>query len=297
MSSSATAAAADAKPKKDATAADTASSTSASKYPDMSMAQKMHRLIHHHDQTGEMMELESEVFEEIAMEWKNPSLYLKLQQTLHGKTPTSTLASAKFTKDELTAMGEANKKEEMEKLQEKVKEAEINAGDMEIMDAKIAIARYAAQCLTEDEALQAYDDVLALPKISSGKQLDLRMEKMRIASFYGDTTTVDDILAQIQQKHDSPDWDRRNRLRVYQALQYLLHRDLQQASKLLLDGIATFSCTEICSYQDFIKYACLTNLLHLPRVQLKKKVLDGPEVLSVSKEIPVVVSVVVALIL
>ena len=58
----------------------------------------------------------------------------------------------------------------------------------------------------------------------------------------------------------------------------------------MIDCIATFSCNEICSYQDFIVYAVLSNLLYLPRPDLKSKVLDGPEILSVANDIPVVVS-------
>jgi 26S proteasome regulatory subunit N7 len=86
------------------------------------------------------------------------------------------------------------------------------------------------------------------------------------------------------------DWDRRNRLKVYRGLQYFLERDIKAAASLLIDCIATFSCNEICSYQDFIVYAVLSNLLHLARPDLKAKVLDGPEILSVANDIPVVVS-------
>jgi 26S proteasome regulatory subunit N7 len=65
---------------------------------------------------------------------------------------------------------------------------------------------------------------------------------------------------------------------------------MEAASTLLLDCIATFSCSEVCSYKDFIVYTALTNILHLPRPQLKTKVIDGPEILSVAEDIPVVVS-------
>jgi 26S proteasome regulatory subunit N7 len=86
------------------------------------------------------------------------------------------------------------------------------------------------------------------------------------------------------------DWDRRNRLKVYRGLQRLLERDIQGAAALLIDCIATFSCNEICSYQDFIVYSIMSNLLHLPRPQIRAKILDGPEILSVANDIPVVVS-------
>ena len=85
------------------------------------------------------------------------------------------------------------------------------------------------------------------------------------------------------------DWDRRNRLKVYRALSHLLARDIKGAAGLLIDCIATFSCNEICTYQDFIVYTILSNILHLPRPQLKEKIIDGPEILSVASEIPTVV--------
>jgi 26S proteasome regulatory subunit N7 len=86
------------------------------------------------------------------------------------------------------------------------------------------------------------------------------------------------------------DWDRRNRLKVYRGLQRFLERDIKGAAALLIDCIATFSCNEICSYQEFIVYSILSNLLHLPRPQIKEKILDGPEILSVANDIPTVVS-------
>lgn len=87
------------------------------------------------------------------------------------------------------------------------------------------------------------------------------------------------------------DWDRRNRLKVYLALSKLLSRDIKGAAGLFLDCIATFSCNEICTYQSFIVYSIMSNVLNLSRPELKEKILDGPEVLSVATEIPIVVSV------
>ena len=60
----------------------------------------------------------------------------------------------------------------------------------------------------------------------------------------------------------------------------LLEEELAGA-ELLLDGVATFTCTELCSYESFIFYAVLTNVLYLKRPDLKKKIVDGPEVLGV----------------
>lgn len=45
------------------------------------------------------------------------------------------------------------------------------------------------------------------------------------------------------------------RLKVYEALYLVSARDIKGAAALLLQCVATFTCTELCSYQEFIFYA------------------------------------------
>jgi hypothetical protein len=63
-------------------------------------------------------------------------------------------------------------------------------------------------------------------------------------------------------------------------------RDIKGAAALLLECVATFTCTELCSYKEFIFYAVITNVLSLPRTALKKRIIDGPEVLTIMPELP-----------
>jgi 26S proteasome regulatory subunit N7 len=93
---------------------------------------------------------------------------------------------------------------------------------------------------------------------------------------------------------DGGDWDRRNRLKVYTALSKLLARDVKEAASLLIDCLATFSCAELCSYPDFVVYTIISNILHLPRTELKEKIIDGSDILSVANKIPIVVCTVVS---
>jgi 26S proteasome regulatory subunit N7 len=46
------------------------------------------------------------------------------------------------------------------------------------------------------------------------------------------------------------DWDRRNRLKVYEAIFLMVGRNLKKAAELLLDCIATFTCVELTSYKQ-----------------------------------------------
>lgn len=65
---------------------------------------------------------------------------------------------------------------------------------------------------------------------------------------------------------------------MYEALHLITARDIKGAATLLLECVSTFTCTELCSYNDFILYTVITNVLTLPRTVLKKKIVDGPEV-------------------
>lgn len=68
------------------------------------------------------------------------------------------------------------------------------------------------------------------------------------------------------------DWDRRNRLKVYQGLHLLSIRQFKRGGELLLDALSTFTATELVSYNDFVALTVISNTLTLSRPDLKKKV-------------------------
>lgn len=68
------------------------------------------------------------------------------------------------------------------------------------------------------------------------------------------------------------DWDRRNRLKVYEALYNASIRKFKEAADLFLEGLATFTSYELCTYNHFIFYAILMSAVSIDRVNLKKKV-------------------------
>lgn len=276
-----------------------ASSDSASKYPDMSLAQSIHKLLmtsgdNPQLQTTEDLsaadipsDLNETVLHKITKEVENPSLYRHLQN--------SGMKWTALSEEELSKLESAHTKT-FQDLEAKVEEAKESAGDMEVLEARFEVARLAAKSLSKEQALDAYDKVLALPKLSSGKTIDAIMEQARVASFYGDTKKNSELIKKaVQLANDGGDWDRRNRLKVYNALSKVLARDIKTAASLLIDCIATFSCNEFCSYTDFIVYTIITSILHLPRTELKEKIIDGPEILSVASEIPTVSKLVNAL--
>jgi 26S proteasome regulatory subunit N7 len=160
---------------------------------------------------------------------------------------------------------------------------------LQVIDAQFAKARHFSRIGDWTSAFSSYDDILKRPKLSTGKKIDATMEKCRIAIFMMDFKLIKSLIEESKKLIEmGGDWDRRNRLKVYEALYLIASRDLQGASSLLLDCVATFTCVELCSYQKFMSYAVLANVANLPRVSLKKKLIADPHVISVARDIPVV---------
>jgi len=174
--------------KKDENVEPSAGEDAASKYPDMSIAQSIHKVNMMSGPEPQLLKdgieavkipsnLNETVLKQIVEELENPSLYRHLVSL---KWEGADVSSA-----DLDAMEEKNRVA-MKSLEEKVEEAKENSGDMEVLDARFEVARFAAKSLSKDEALGAYKEILDLPKLSSGKTMDALMESAKVASFHGD---------------------------------------------------------------------------------------------------------------
>lgn len=153
-----------------------AASETASKYPKMDLAQRIHRLLMMAagKLEGDSSVLAGEVRKEILEELENVSLYRSLQESLGWPV--------------VDGLDEIEKKhaDTLVELEKKVEEAKESAGDMEVLEARLEIARFAAKSCDKEKALGMYDKVLGLPKLSTGKTIDALMESARVASFHGE---------------------------------------------------------------------------------------------------------------
>ena len=190
------------KTKKDGNVTPSASGDAASKYPDMSLAQSIHKLTM---MSGSKPQLTAKAAASIGIpsdlnetvmkavggeEVENPSLYRHLKSVLSW-TDDACLSDA-----DLSALDDKHKTT-MASMEAEVEEAKENAGDMEVLDARFEIARFAAKSLSKEEALEAYEKVLALPKLSSGKTMDALMESARVASFHGDVKKNAELIEKV----------------------------------------------------------------------------------------------------
>ncbi|KAM9534788.1 26S proteasome non-ATPase regulatory subunit 6 [Salvelinus alpinus] len=189
--------------------------------------------------------------------------------------------------DLLSKMKKANE-EELKRLDDVLEDAEKNLGESEIRDAMMARAEYLIRIGNKEEALTAFrktfDKTVAL-----GHRLDIVFYLLRIGLFYMDS----DLITRNTEKaksliEEGGDWDRRNRLKVYQGLYCVAIRDFKQAAELFLDTVSTFTSYELMDYKTFVTYTVYVCMIAQKRPDLREKVIKGAEILEVLHSLPAV---------
>lgn len=189
---------------------------------------------------------------------------------------------------DLIAEMRAQNEKSFQAIEVQYQEATEHGGDVEVLDAMLAKARLFTKIGNWSEALSAFDVIISRPKMTIGKKIDITMEKARIYLFTMEITKLKETITVAKKLNDlGGDWDRRNRLKIYEALCFLMLRDFRQASSLFLDCIATFTCVELCSYTQFMFYAVVTSIISLSRTDLRKKMINNPQVIAVLRDSPV----------
>lgn len=170
----------------------------------------------------------------------------------------------------------------MKKVEVKKADALENAGDTEVLDTMFEKALVLTTAGDWTAAVTAYDDILSSKKkITSNKKIDAMCDKTRISLFLLDNSNCAALIEETKKLNEAGgDWDRRNRLKIYEALYLISNREVRKAAPLLLECIETFTCVELCSYSKFMFYAVLSNIMTLSRTDLHKKVIKNPQVIA-----------------
>lgn len=186
-----------------------------------------------------------------------------------------------------TALVETMKAEiekKVKELNDTIADAEENLGESEVREGFLARADFYCRIGDKEKAIQAFRETTE-KTVGLGQKLDILFTLIRMGFFWNDndlvTRNIEKAKSMIEQ---GGDWDRRNRLKVYEALYNASIRKFSEAATLFLEGLATFTSYELCTYNHFIFYAILMSAVSIDRVNLKKKVTDAPEVLAVIRD-------------
>lgn len=125
--------------------------------------------------------------------------------------------------------------------------------------------------------------------VALGQKMDLVFSLMRLHFQFGDFGGIKRDIRKLKELLGTPgggDWERKNRLKVYEGVYCMATRDFRKAATLFLDSLSTFTASELCSYNQFVFYTVVTAVVALDRVALKQKVVDTPEILAVLGQLP-----------
>lgn len=180
-----------------------------------------------------------------------------------------------------------NNEKEIEALKAKITEfEEQDEGKLELASAHRKLGEFYATIGDKKSALATLKTAFDLTP-STGVKIDIQLTITRIGFFYDDKPFIAknlEIANQLIEK--GGDWERRNRFKTYKGLYLLSVRDFVNAAELLIDSLATFTSTEIASYEQLAVYANIAGAFALNRPDLKKKIIDSPELLALLPTTP-----------
>jgi 26S proteasome regulatory subunit N7 len=117
--------------------------------------------------------------------------------------------------------------------------------------------------------------------------MDLVFYTLQIGFFHMDFDLISKSIDRAKNLFEKGgDWERKNRLKVYEGLYCMATRNFKEAANLFLDSTSTFTTYELFPYETFVFYTVLTSIISLDRVSLKQKVVDSPEILAVIGKVP-----------
>jgi len=161
-----------------------------------------------------------------------------------------------------------------------------NFGENEVREALLARSEYLTSIGDKEKSVSSFRETYE-KTVALGQKLDIIFSTIRVGFFFRDFDLISRNLDKAKTLiEEGGDWDRRNRLKVYDGLHKLMIREFKVAANLFLESIATFTSYELFSFKRFTFLTVLMSVVSLDRVSLKTKVINSPEILSVIDDIP-----------
>ncbi|GAB0087363.1 26S proteasome non-ATPase regulatory subunit 6 [Sergentomyia squamirostris] len=185
----------------------------------------------------------------------------------------------------LAKMKESNEKK-LEELNAEIEDAEKNLSEMEVREANLKKSEFLCRIGDKEGAVSAFRKTYD-KTVSLGHRLDIVFHNIRLGLFYLDhdliTRNIEKAKTLIE---EGGDWDRRNRLKVYQGVYSIAVRDFKAAATFFLDTVSTFTSYELMDYPTFVRYTVYVAMISLPRNELRDKVVKGSEIQEVLHSLP-----------
>lgn len=172
--------------------------------------------------------------------------------------------------------------EELKQIETTILEATENFDSVDTKNTLLLKANFYCKLGDKDNSFKEYE--LAYNKgIGVGIKLDILLTMIRICIFFNDIKKTKTYLelAKVQMEKGG-DWERKNKLKIYESLYYIIIRKFSEASKILIDAASTFTATEILSYDQLIFYVVILSIMTEERSVLHQKILNNSVILQVT---------------
>jgi 26S proteasome regulatory subunit N7 len=138
-----------------------------------------------------------------------------------------------------------------------------------------------------DKAIEQFKETIE-QTISFNTKIDAIFEIIHIALLDKNQDLLKEFLGKCTEllKSEGGDWEKKNRLKVYEGLNFILNRNFKDAGKNFLDALMTFTSYELFDFKTFVFYTAITNIITVDRKTLKEKIIDNSDVLSCINDIP-----------
>ncbi|KAF6000824.1 26S proteasome non-ATPase regulatory subunit 6 [Cyanidiococcus yangmingshanensis] len=162
---------------------------------------------------------------------------------------------------------------QVDEYQRQIAEAREHEGETEVREALVARSAFWARTGDVARATRSYEAAFQ-ETVAVGPKLDICFALFRLGLAMEDRRLMRRELARARELlTQGSDWERRNRLQVYDAIYRMYSEgDWEHAVDAFLDGLTTFTATELLSFRQFVFYAVICCLATRERPVLQQRV-------------------------
>ena len=177
-------------------------------------------------------------------------------------------------------------KKRIEELQKKMEEDVDGIEEVDKATYIFEIGKIYKEQKMFSQAIAQFKETISNTK-SFNTKIDALFEICHIGLMTKDLDLLKEYLEKIKESlKEGGDWEKKNRLKVYDGLYLLFNRNFKEAGKNFLDALMTFTSYELFDFKTFVFYTAVINIISVDRKTLKEKIIDNSDVLSCINDIP-----------
>jgi 26S proteasome regulatory subunit N7 len=175
----------------------------------------------------------------------------------------------------------------IQELQKKMEEDVDNLDEKDKAHYIFEIAKIYKEKKMMDKAIEQFKETIA-QTTSFNTKIDAIFEILHIGLMDKNQDIHKEYLNKCTEllKTEGGDWEKKNRLKVYEGLNFILNKNFKDAGKNFLDALMTFTSYELFDFKTFVFYTAITNIITVDRKTLKERIIDNSDVLSCINDIP-----------